>query len=258
MNANTAAPSSASASTPASASASAPVGPRFDQKFIEEHHLIDRYLMHKLPPKGALELENWCRANPQYVEGLGLAERAEASLALLDAMGRPADLSEPKTPWWGRPPFIIGLATVTALSLLGFWALYGKLVLLRGELSETQVRLTQGPLVQPTTEVATRVSPDRAAGLGHAHLLVNRSNPQLVTLHIDMSYSKAMEFRMVVDKQDQGRALILNNLTKDSNGELRLTVNTTGLAAGVYSARIESLPFRGPSVAEGWLTLEVH
>jgi len=258
MNANTVAPLSASVDSAASGSAGSPARPRFDQQFIEENHLIDRYLMHKLPPKGARELENWCRANPQYVDGLGLAERAEASIALLEAMGRPVDLSEPKIPWWQRLPVTIGLAAVTLLSLLGLWAVLGKLELLRGELEETRGRLIQGPLVQPATEVDTRVSPDRAAGMGHAHLLVSRSTPQLVNLHVDMSYSKAMQFRMIVDKQDQGRALIVNNLIKDSNGELRLTFNTTGLAAGVYRARIESLPFRGPSVAEGWLSLEVH
>jgi hypothetical protein len=63
---------------------------------------------------------------------------------------------------------------------------------------------------------------------------------------------------MFVDKQDQGRALILNNLLKDSNGELRMTLNSTGLAAGIYNARIEALPDRGTPIPIGWLILEVH
>jgi len=87
---------------------------------------------------------------------------------------------------------------------------------------------------------------------------VSRSAPQLMDLHIDMGYSKSSQFRMIVDKKDQGRALILNNLLKDSNGDLRLTFNSTGLAAGIYNVRIEALPFRGPSVAEGWLILGVR
>ena len=91
-----------------------------------------------------------------------------------------------------------------------------------------------------------------------------------------MSYTTLMQFRVTVDKQDQGRALVLENLTKDSNGELRLTFNTTGLAAGIYTVRIEALPpkpqvvvstrRRAPPPAEepivvpipvGWLVLEV-
>jgi hypothetical protein len=49
-------------------------------------------------------------------------------------------------------------------------------------------------------------------------------------------------------------------LLKDSNGELRVTFNTTGLAAGLYDVRIESLPIRasGSPSPEGWLTLEVR
>jgi hypothetical protein len=73
-----------------------------------------------------------------------------------------------------------------------------------------------------------------------------------------MSYSKVMQFRMFVDKQDQGRALVLNNLLKDSNNELRLTINTTGLAAGIYTVRIEALPPRGIPIPEGWLILQVQ
>jgi hypothetical protein len=65
---------------------------------------------------------------------------------------------------------------------------------------------------------------------------------------------------MLVDKLDQGRALILNDLLKDSNGELRLTFNTTGLAAGIYTIRIESLPIHtsGSPTPEGWLILDVR
>ncbi len=63
---------------------------------------------------------------------------------------------------------------------------------------------------------------------------------------------------MIVDKKDQGRALILNNLLKDSNGELRLTLNSTGLSAGIYTVRIEALPPRGIATPIGWLLLEVQ
>ena len=86
MNANTIAP------------LSPPPAPRFDAKFIEDHQLIERYLQNKLPSKGARDLENWCRANPEYLEGLNLPERTQASLKLLEASGKPVDLSR----WTGR------------------------------------------------------------------------------------------------------------------------------------------------------------
>jgi hypothetical protein len=234
--------------------------PRFDAKFIEDHSLIERYLDGKLPAKGARDLENWCRANPDYLNSLKLSDRAQASLRLLEAIGRPLDLQEPKPPWWKSPFIAIGLGSVAVLCLVAFWVLFGKYSLLRSELEDAKVRVHQGTLVQPTTETDLHVAPDHAPGLDSAKITVTSSAPQLIDLHIDMSYLKAMLFRMVIDKKDQGRALIINNLLKDSNGELRLTLNTTGLAPGTYTVRIEALPTRGTAIPspEGWLLLEVH
>ena len=249
MNANTIAP------------VTAPTAARFDAKFIEDHKLLDRYLEGKLPPKGARDLENWCRANPAYLEALKLSQRTQASLQLLEACGAPLDLTEPKPPWWKSPYVPIGAATAALLCLLGFWALFGKYVLLREELEDTRTRMHQGSLVQPAVERTVHVAPDRSAGIDKARITVNRSVPQLIDLHIDLGYSKQpLQYRMFVDKQDQGRALILNDLLQDSNGELRLTFNTTGLAAGIYSVRIESLPVRasGSPIPEGWLVLDVR
>lgn len=250
MNANTL----ATTQTPASPA------PRFDAKFIEDHQLIERYLENKLPVKGARDLEQWCRANPAFVEALKLSERAQASLKLLEACGQPLDLSEPKTPWWKSPYVPAGCAAVALLSLLSFWALFGKYVLLREELADTRTRMNQGTLVQPATQSELRVAPDRAPGIDRARITVNRSAPQLVDVHVDLTYLKEMQFRMIVDKEDQGRALILNDLLKDSNGELRLTFNTTGLAAGIYKVRIEAYPLRGNSAPSpaGWLLLDVR
>ena len=233
--------------------------PRFDRKFIEDHKLVERYLENKLPLKGARDLENWCRANPDYLNELKLSERAQTSLKLLEACGQPVDLQEPRPPWWKTIHVLIGLTVVAFLSLVAFWALLGKYVLLRGELADTRTLMNQGSLVQPATTREVRVSPDRAPGVDHARIVVTRAAPQLMDVHIDLGYTnKLAEFRMFVDKKDQGRALILNDLLKDSNGELRMTLNSTGLSAGIYNVRIEALPFRGSPIPIGWLILDVR
>jgi hypothetical protein len=234
--------------------------PRFDAKFIEDHQLIERYLERKLPLRGARELENWCRANPAYLDALKLGERAEATLKLLEESGRPLDLREPRTPWW-KTPYAAGAAgVIVVLCLLAVWALAEKLWLLRAELADAQVRMHQGPLLPPATETSVRIAPDRAEGVDSARIAVNSNAPQLMDLRIDMSYLKATQFRLIVDKKDQGRALVLHNLLKDSNGELKLTVNTTGLSAGTYVVRIEALPSLSTASAVpcGWLLLDVH
>src|SRR5438270_619236 len=178
MNANTIAPANAQ---PAA---------RFDAKFIEDHKLVERYLEGKLPAKGARDLENWCRANPAYLEALNLSDRTQAGLRLLEACGAPLDLSEPAPPWWKSPYVPAGAGAVAFICLLGFWALFGKYALLRQELEDTRTRMQQGSLVQPAVVTSMRVVPDRAAGIDKARIVVNRNAPQLVDLHIDLGFSK--------------------------------------------------------------------
>ncbi len=232
---------------------------RFDRKFIEDHQLVERYLENKLPFKGARDLENWCRAHPDYLNELKLSERAHASLKLLEHSGQPQDLGEPKPPWWKSIYVPIGLGVIALVSLVAFWVMIGKYVSLRGQLEDTRTLMSQGSLVQPATMRTIFVTPDHAAGIDKARITLSRSAPLLMEVHIDLSYTKKlMQFRLFVDKKDQGRALVLNDLLKDSNGELRMTVNSTGLSAGIYNVRIEALPDRGIPIPIGWLLLDVH
>ncbi len=233
--------------------------PRFDRKFIEDHKLVERYLENKLPFKGARDLENWCREHPEYLSALKLSERAQTSLKLLEASGQPQDLREPTPPWWKSiyVPIVLGVAAF--LSLVAFWALFGKYEVLRGQLEDTRALMARGSLVQPAIETSVHISPDHAPGIDKARILLSRTAPQLMDVHIDLGYTnKLSQFRVFVDKQDQGRALVLNNVLKDSNGELRVTLNSTGLSAGIYNVRIEAIPFRGSPMEVGWLVLEVR
>ena len=251
MNARTIAPAKPAAKP-------APISPRFDKKFIEDHKLVERYLENKLPFKGARDLEEWCRAHPNYLNELKLSERAHASLKLLEASGKPQDLGEPKPPWWKSIYLLISLAAFAFVCLVAAWSIAGKVSLLQGKLEETKRVISQGPLVQPATERAIYITPDHAPGIDRARIKLNRAAPLLMDVHIDLGYTqKLLQFRLFVDKQDQGRALVLNNLLKDSNGELRVTLNSTGLAAGIYTVRIEALPPRGVPIPIGWLILEV-
>ena len=245
---------SGSPTTKANAEAAAP---RFDRKFIEDNELLERYLRNQLPFKGARDLERWCLEHPEFLDEMGLADRAQASLKLLEASGNPQDLSEPGTPWWRKPHFLVGLGAVTLFSLLGFWVMFGKNVLLRGQLAAAQAQVRNGTMTAPSSEFEQRVAPDRAPGVDQARVAVNHKTAQLVDLRIDMSYAHQDRFRMTVDKRDQGRALVINDIARDSNGELRVSFNSSALAGGEYDVRIEGLPFRGAPIAAGWLKLIV-
>ena len=231
--------------------------PRFDRKFIEDHQLMERYLTNKLPMKGARDLEKWCRENPQYLAELQLEVRTQASLKLLEASGKPQDLAEPALPWWKQAYFHIGLGVVAALSLLAFMVLFAKFMLVRGQLEDAQSFAKHGALLPPNSMSAMRLEPDRAPGINRSKFSVNHAVPAMVDLKINMSFTKLNDFKVVLEKQEQGRALVIDHLMKDSNGDLRITFNTSGLSAGAYKIRIEGLPFRGDPIGMGWLILDV-
>jgi hypothetical protein len=232
---------------------------RFDRKFIEEHKLVERYLEGKLPFKGARDLENWCRLNPEYLNELKLSERAHTTLKLLEASGQPQDLGEPRLPWWKTIYALIGAGALTFVSLVAFGLMLGKYHALSVQLDDTRILMARGSLVQPAAETTVHLSPDRRPGIDKARVIVNSKAPQLMDIHIHLDYTnKLTQFRVVVDKKDQGRALVLNNLLKDSNDELRATLNSTGLGIGIYNVRIEALPPRGSPVEIGWLILDVR
>jgi hypothetical protein len=57
--------------------------------------------------------------------------------------------------------------------------------------------------------------------------------------------------------EDQGRALVLNGLLEDSNGELHDREFSRSLR-GIYNVRIEALQPHGMPIAVGWLLLDVR
>lgn len=234
-----------------------PPAARFDRKFIEDHQLLERYLLGKLPLKGARDLENWCRTNPQYLEELQLGARAQGSLKLLEAAGQPQDLGEPKTPWWKSLHFQIGLGAVAAASLIALLVLFGKLTLLRGELEDVRTLARQGALAAPAEVSTIRLEPDRAPGIDRARVSVDHAARTMMDLKVNMSFTKLTLFKVTVEKKNQGRALVIDYLGRDSNGDLRLSFNSSGLSAGEYRVRVDGLPFRGEPIGMAWFIIAV-
>ena len=235
-----------------------PGTPPIDQAFVESNQLVERYLDNKLPYKGQRDLENWCRANPEYLRERHLSERTIASLKLLEASGLPQDLSEPRTPWWKLPQVLAGACGVALAALVACAVLAGKLTLMGGRLEDARRVAGQGALAPPTAMRSMHIQPDRAAGINSAVLKVDHKLPQLIDVAIDMSYSSEKRFRVTIDKRDQARALVLGALSKDSNEELHVSFNTTALGSGQYDVSIQALPLIGAPVDAGWLVLDAH
>ena len=58
-----------------------------DREFIIKNQVVERYLSGRLPPKGVTDFERLIRSRPELIEELGLPDRVNAGLRLLDAAG---------------------------------------------------------------------------------------------------------------------------------------------------------------------------
>ena len=79
-----------------------------DRDFIARNQIVERYLSGKLPIKGATDFERFCRENPELLDELGLPERVNAGLRLLEASGKPEPWQEAPKRFWEKPQFVIG------------------------------------------------------------------------------------------------------------------------------------------------------
>jgi len=114
--------------------------------------------------------------------------------------------------------------------------------------------------VQPAVEKNLYIAPDHAPGIDRAKVKLNRAAPLLADVHIDLRYTQKqqMQFRMFVDKKDQGRAMVPQQPAEGFEWRAAMTLNSTGLSAGTYTVRFEALPPRGIPIPIGWLLLEVE
>jgi hypothetical protein len=114
----------------------------------------------------------------------------------------------------------------------------------------------KGSLQAPTTTRTINVTPDRVRTSRVALQLKLKDTAELVELLVNVSYARYNAFRLTIDKKNQGRGGTIHNLLRDSNGNLRLIINSSALRPGDYKVVIEGLSRSGP-VPVGWVTLRV-
>lgn len=234
-----------------------------DREFIEKHQVVERYLAGKLPFKAVQDFERFCRENPQLLDELELPERLNAGMRLLEASGRPPTPLAPEEPqpvqsqWYRRIEVTVALAALSAVLLICLWVLGIKYAERGDKVAALEQRVASGSLQAPSRTRTIRLTPSRVPTNSPALTLQLRETADLVELVLNVSANRYNTYRLTVDKKDQGRAGTIHNLLRDSNGNLRLIVNSSALRPGNYKVTIEGLPGRGSPVPVGWLNVRV-
>jgi hypothetical protein len=229
-----------------------------DRDFIARNQIVERYLSGRLPLKGATDFERFCKDNPDVLDELGLPERVHAGLRLLEASGKPEPWQEKPQSFWSKPKFVLSLVAA-ALILGGALAVVTSGSAAKSQkIAKLQKQSAERPLDPATSTRSIRLVPSHEAASNTPAVVIGGSAAELVDFKIDETRSAYKTFRITIDRIDQGRVAVLHNLVKDSNGHLRVSLNSSALGPGNYQLTIEGLSWRGDPEPDSWVTIGIQ
>lgn len=241
------------------ASSTVPPAPVMDRDFIARNQVVERYLSGRLPLKAATEFERFCRDHGELLDEIGLPERVNAGLRLLEASGKPEPWQEAPRPAWQKPQVTLGLAIAVAVLGMTLAGVAANSSSKSHRIAELQKQNSERALDPATSTREIRLLPSRSGASNAPAITIGGGpNAQLVDLKIDESRSAYRAFRVTVDRIDQGRVAVINNLEKDSNGHLRIALNSSALGPGNYQLTLEGLDWRGQPQPDSWVTIGIQ
>jgi hypothetical protein len=234
-----------------------PQSVEMDREFILRNQIAERYLAGRLPVRGTHDFERYCRQHPEFIQELGLAERVHAALRLLEAGGIAPPWEAKPRAWWEQLPVLIAVAVLAVACGITALVVGSKLSGRDQSIASLKQRIVEQPLEPATSTRSTRLVPSRTAPSSHPAVVIGGGNAQIADLRIDMSWSKFTAFRVTIDRQDQGRVAVIGYMLRDSNGDLRLSFNSTALGPGNYQIAIEGMTLHSEAIAQAWVTIAI-
>jgi len=232
--------------------------PLMDRDFIARNQIVERYLSGKLPIKGATDFERFCRAEPDLLDEIGLPERVNAGLRLLEASGKPEPWQQAPKKLWEKPQLSIGLGAAIVLLAVTLAVVGSASADKTRSITKLKAAIAEQPLEPAATTRTIRLVPSRTGSSNTPAITLGGTPAELDELHIDMTRSPYRAFRVTIDRVDQGRVAILHNIMKDSNGQLHLALNSSALGPGLYQFTIDGLTWRGDPEPDAWITIGIE
>jgi hypothetical protein len=228
-----------------------------DATFIEQNQIIERYLAGRLPLKGAQDFERFCREHPETLTQLGMADRIHMGLRLMDASGQPEPWAEKKIPYYQKPTVIAGVAGLAGTAIIAALMMLVANNDKARQISVLKEELRLQPLLPVRSTRGLVVKPSRTGPVSQSMVTIGGSETEMADFKYDVSWSSYSNFRVTIDRVDQGRVAVLTNLARDSNGHLRLSLNSSAIGPGAYAVELEGLDWRGSPVPQAWASFAV-
>ncbi len=158
-----------------------------------------------------------------------------------------------RAPWWHDRRVPIGAAVaILVLAVATAWSAV-RAGIAEDRMAMLETKAAQGFLLPPSTTRTAMAEPGRgdrvAIGGGDA--------PERVELRMPVRRSDFRLFRIAIARDDGTAVLRADRLQRDSNGELRLALNSSLLPPGAYTVQIEGFTWRGETEPIGSVGLAV-
>jgi hypothetical protein len=255
-----------------------------DRKYIENEHVVDRYLSGDLTVREARDFEKFCLDNPAFLQALPIPVRLKTRLsrrpieggetgmfeAIPSSVTRVAmetsdddfDPEEARREM-RRSSSGAGVNRVVVLALLvavvGAAAaaiIFGLQVQsLSEQLQDTRKEMTATQLAPPGSVQRYKLQMVKAKPTRPTFALGWLSPPQLLDISIDASEGKITQYQITVDKSDGVRVMQIKRIMRDSNKEVRFSLNSSAFGPGDYLVKVEGYNWRGQTQEVGWMML---
>jgi len=204
-----------------------------------------RYIAGSLTPEEIRQFEAGIRAEPALVGQLGLDDQLTRAMKLLDtdAIGR-------RDPWWRRPAAFFAAAGATVLLGIALAVVLWRWDMAVERQRVLEARAAEGFLAATSRSETVRIDPDLPGRYS-----ISGGGATRIELQIAMRSPKFNQFRIDLARADGSFVAQMNRMVRDSNGNLRLALNSSMLPPGGYELRIEGLTWRGEAVPLKRVTL---
>lgn len=255
------------------------MGGFMDSQYIKNENLAERYLSGDLTVREARAFEKYCREHPQLLEELPIPVRLKARLAREpleatetgmfpaipssttraaielheDAGDDHGDKDSHLPRGVSRMSVLLGAGLLIAATALAIYAWQTQ-----SQKNQIKTLSTQAKSLQvraPGSVQTYRLRPGNALPTTPSLQLGWPDPPQLLDLRIDVSDSKFNTFQVTIDKKNEARIVQIRRMARDSNKELRLSLNSSAFGPGEYQIKLEGYNWRGDLSEDGWLTL---
>lgn len=256
-----------------------------DRKYIENEHIVDRYLAGELTVREAREFEKFCLEHPSFLNALPIPVRLKARLArrpledsetgifqaipssathaAVEAADEGFDDDDDRGQWQattGRGGagsralvMVLVLALIGAIGGIVAYGMHANN--LERQLRDVKRAMESKQMQAPGNVRTYRVNLSRAKPTEPTLAVGWAVPPQLMDIYVDVMEGKYNTFQITIDKVEGGRVMQLRRIARDSNKELRFSLNSSAFGPGDYLLKFDGYTWRGQPEEIGWIRL---